>query len=95
MEPGSRDEPLRLPSWQIERDDESAYELGDALRVLGGRGVPGIDDSDSAVLRPRELYESQGRGDEYRKIVATLKSERAEYCAKFPALSEEIVAAVR
>jgi len=57
--------------------------------------VPGIDDSDSAVLRPRELYESQGRGDEYQKIVATLKSERAEYCAKFPALSEEIVAAVR
>src|SRR5437660_7276774 len=57
--------------------------------------VPGIDDSDSAILRPRELYESQGRGDEYRKIVATLKSERAEYCAKFPALSEEIVAAVR
>ena len=57
--------------------------------------VPGIDDSDSAVLRPRELYESQGRGDEYQKIVGTLKSERAEYCAKFPALSEEIVAAVR
>src|SRR2546425_3042060 len=57
--------------------------------------VPGIDQSDSAILRPRELYESQGRGDEYQKIVVTLKSERAEYCAKFPALSEEIIAAVR
>jgi hypothetical protein len=44
MEPGGRDEPLRLPSWQIERGDESTYEFGDALRVLGGRGVPGIDD---------------------------------------------------
>jgi phosphoenolpyruvate carboxykinase (ATP) len=56
--------------------------------------VPGIDDSDSAVLRPRELYESQGRGDEYRKIVERLKSERTEYLKKYPALSDEIVAAV-
>src|SRR5919204_3947651 len=38
--------------------------------------VPGIDESESAVLRPRELYESQGRGEEYGKIVETLKAER-------------------
>src|SRR5213596_4010140 len=37
--------------------------------------VPGIEDADSAVLRPRELYESQGRSDEYSKIVERLKSE--------------------
>src|SRR5881227_3402290 len=37
--------------------------------------VPGIEDSDSAVLRPRELYESQGRDEEYGKIVAQLKRE--------------------
>ena len=57
--------------------------------------VPGIDESDSAILRPRELYESQGRRDEYRKIVDRLKDERVEYLEKFPALSDEIVAAVR
>src|SRR5436309_2421358 len=57
--------------------------------------VPGIDDSDAAVLRPKDLYESQGRSDEYQKIVDRLKAERAEYLSKFPALSEEIVAAVR
>src|SRR3954464_13720852 len=57
--------------------------------------VPGIEDSDAAVLRPKELYESQGRGDDYAKIVETLKSERVEYLQKYPALSDEIVDAVR
>ena len=50
--------------------------------------MPGIEESDSAVLRPRELYESQGRQDEYRKIVDTLKGERVEYLQKFPALRQ-------
>jgi phosphoenolpyruvate carboxykinase (ATP) len=57
--------------------------------------VPGIDESDSAVLRPRELYESQGRSEEYQKIVDRLKSERVEFLQKFPGLSDEIIAAVR
>src|SRR5947199_3443686 len=57
--------------------------------------VPGIEGSDSAVLRPRELYESQGRDEEYGKIVAQLKRERVEYLQKYPALSDEIVDAVR
>jgi phosphoenolpyruvate carboxykinase (ATP) len=57
--------------------------------------VPGIDDSDSAVLRPKELYESQGRGDDYAKIVETLKAERVDYLKQYPALSDEIVDAVR
>ncbi|MFL5886852.1 MAG: phosphoenolpyruvate carboxykinase, partial [Thermoleophilaceae bacterium] len=57
--------------------------------------VPGIEESDSAVLRPRELYESQDRSDEYRKIVDRLKSERVEYLKKYPALSDEIIDAVR
>ena len=57
--------------------------------------MPGIEDSDSAVLRPKELYESAGRGDDYAKIVETLKSERVEYLQKYPALSDEIVDAVR
>jgi phosphoenolpyruvate carboxykinase (ATP) len=57
--------------------------------------VPGIDAADAAILRPRELYESQGRSEEYAKVVDRLKSERVEYLKQFPALSDEIVAAVR
>ena len=57
--------------------------------------VPGIDASDAAILRPRELYEQQGRSDEYQKIVERLKGERVEYLKKYPALSTEIVDAVR
>jgi phosphoenolpyruvate carboxykinase (ATP) len=57
--------------------------------------VPGIDESEAAVLRPKDLYESLGRSDEYDKIVERLKSERVEYLQKFPALSDEIVDAVR
>ncbi|MEA2411112.1 MAG: phosphoenolpyruvate carboxykinase [Thermoleophilaceae bacterium] len=57
--------------------------------------VPGIEADDSAVLRPKELYESQGRSDDYAKIVETLKAERVEYLQKYPALSDEIVDAVR
>ena len=61
---------------------------------LVAREVPGIDSSDAAVLRPRELYSSQGRSDEYSKHVERLKAERGEFLAKFPALSDEIRAAV-
>ncbi|MDP8943760.1 MAG: phosphoenolpyruvate carboxykinase [Actinomycetota bacterium] len=62
---------------------------------LVAAAVPGIDRSDEAVLRPRELYAEQGRGDEYARIVERLKLEREEFLRKFPALSEDIVAAVR
>jgi phosphoenolpyruvate carboxykinase (ATP) len=58
------------------------------------RSVPGIDDEDEAVLRPRELYADQGRSDEYAAIVRRLKAERAAFLADFPSLSDEIVAAV-
>jgi phosphoenolpyruvate carboxykinase (ATP) len=61
---------------------------------LLAREVPGIDASDVAVLRPRELYSTQGRSEEYSKHVERLKGEREEYLAKFPALSEEIRHAV-
>ena len=57
------------------------------------KSVPGIEDDDP-VLRPKELYEKLGRGDEYQKIVDTLKTERTEYLKKYPALSDEIVGAV-
>ena len=57
--------------------------------------VPGIDSGDEGVLRPRELYDAQGRSDEYRRMVDRLKREREEFLRGFPALSDEIVAAVR
>jgi phosphoenolpyruvate carboxykinase (ATP) len=57
--------------------------------------VPGIDREDEAVLRPRELYASEGRSDEYERMVERLKGEREEFMRGFPVLSEEIVAAVR
>jgi phosphoenolpyruvate carboxykinase (ATP) len=57
--------------------------------------VRGIEGDDEAVLRPRELYEAQGRSKEFARIVERLKQEREEFLRSFPALSEEIVAAVR
>jgi phosphoenolpyruvate carboxykinase (ATP) len=61
---------------------------------LVARGVPGIDSADHGILRPRELYASQGRGDEYERHVQRLKDERSEFLRGFPALSEQIVRAV-
>lgn len=72
----------------IEWEDDPDFGYQVAARV------PGIEEADAAVLRPRELYESQGRGEDYAGIVARLKDERTEFLKKFPALSKEIVAAV-
>jgi phosphoenolpyruvate carboxykinase (ATP) len=57
--------------------------------------VPGIDVADLDVLQPRRLYEATGRSEDYRALVQRFKSERAEFLAAFPSLSDEIVAAVR
>ena len=67
-----------------ERDPDFGY--------LVASSVPGFDDP--LLLRPRRLYEEQGRGDEYGALVERFKAERAEFLGKFPSLSEEIVAAV-
>jgi phosphoenolpyruvate carboxykinase (ATP) len=70
-----------------ERDPDFGY--------LVAAEVPGIDAADAAVLRPRALYEAQGRQDEYDGLVRRFKDERAAFLAEFPSLSDEIVAAVR
>jgi phosphoenolpyruvate carboxykinase (ATP) len=49
---------------------------------------------DPELLRPRELYERQGRMDEYGRIVATLKADRHDYIQTFPGLDPSIVAAL-
>ena len=54
--------------------------------------LPDFDDPE--LLRPRELYERQGRMDEYGQIVATLKADRHEYIQTFPGLDPSIVAAL-
>jgi len=54
--------------------------------------LPGFDDDE--LLRPRGLYERQGRLDEYASIVETLKADRHAYIQTFPGLDPSIVAAL-
>jgi phosphoenolpyruvate carboxykinase (ATP) len=70
--------------WQA--DPDFGYQIA--------RRVPGIDGEDEAVLRPRELYESQGRLEEYERQVERLHRERREFLSGFESLSDEIVDAV-
>ena len=58
------------------------------------RHVPGIDAEDEAVLRPRELFEAQGRVEEYERQVDRLHRERREFLSGFESLTSEIVDAV-
>jgi phosphoenolpyruvate carboxykinase (ATP) len=60
-----------------------------------GYGVAkAIDGVDPELLQPRKLYEREDRMDEYDRIVAALRAERAEYLAKYPALDPRITAAL-
>jgi len=67
-----------------EQDPDFGYEVATS--------VPGVDDEE--LLQPRRLYERQGRTEDYTRIVERLKSERAEFLARFPGLAEEIVKSV-
>lgn len=69
-----------------ERDPEFGYLVATA--------VPGIDASDADILRPRLLYERQGRLDEYRAIVERLKSERRDFLSRFTTLDRDILESV-
>ena len=51
--------------------------------------VPGVDDTE--LLRPRMLYERQGRVEEYESMVERLVVERLEYLRAYPALVPEVV----
>jgi phosphoenolpyruvate carboxykinase (ATP) len=66
-----------------DRDPDFGYEVASH--------VPGIEGDDELLLRPRALYERQGRLDEHRQIVERLRAERREYLASFPALDRDIV----
>jgi phosphoenolpyruvate carboxykinase (ATP) len=68
-------------SWT--EDDDFGYLVADNL--------PGIDDAD--LLRPRLLYERQGRMVEYVEVVDRLKQERVARLEEFPELTPEIIKA--
>lgn len=67
------------------------WEADPDFGYLVATDVPGIDPDDGSVLRPRELYEAQGRQDEYGKLVERFRRERGEFLAQFSALSQEII----
>jgi phosphoenolpyruvate carboxykinase (ATP) len=69
-----------------EEDPDFGYKVA--------RHVPGIDAEDEVVLRPRELYEAQGRVDEYESRVERLHRERREFLSGFESLTPQIVDAV-
>ncbi|MCP3996678.1 MAG: phosphoenolpyruvate carboxykinase [bacterium] len=52
------------------------------------------DFPDFELLRPRTLYERQGRLEEYAGIVESLADERREYLRSYPGLDESIVNAI-
>ena len=62
------------------------------FRYQVASAVPDFDDDE--LLRPRTLYDRQGRGDEYDALVERLKAERVARLQEFPQLSEEIIKAV-
>jgi phosphoenolpyruvate carboxykinase (ATP) len=51
--------------------------------------VPGFDDPE--LLQPRRLYQRQGRTEEYRDAVSSLKDERREYMRTHEGLAPEVV----
>jgi phosphoenolpyruvate carboxykinase (ATP) len=64
-------------------DDDFGYQVAES--------VPGIDDPE--LLRPRTLYEREGRTEEYGALVDRFRSERLEFLKGFPDLDEEIIKA--
>jgi phosphoenolpyruvate carboxykinase (ATP) len=69
------------------------WEVDPDFGYFVAASVPGIDDID--VLQPRRLYASQGRSDEYRRLVDALKAERRAYLEQHAGLGEQVVAAVQ
>jgi phosphoenolpyruvate carboxykinase (ATP) len=65
------------------------------FHYLVARDVPGVEAEDHDLLEPCRLYEATGRQHEYALLVERFKRERSEFLARFPSLSDEIVAAVR
>ena len=67
------------------------FEDDPDFRYLVASSLPGFDDEE--LLRPAELYEREGRRDEYRAIVDRLKVDRVAHLQQFSELSEDIIKA--
>jgi phosphoenolpyruvate carboxykinase (ATP) len=66
-----------------------AWEEDPDFGYLVATEVPGVDDPH--LLRPRELYEAQGRSEEYKRLVEHLKEDRREYMAGHAGLPGEVI----
>lgn len=70
-------------------DDSIEWEVDPDFGYEVATSIPDFDDDE--LLRPRRLYERQGRVDEYEAIIADLERARAEYLASYPALDPRVV----
>jgi phosphoenolpyruvate carboxykinase (ATP) len=68
------------------------WETDPVFGYLVATDVPDFDDPE--LLQPRRLYEAQGRGDEYERLVQSLKAERREYMRQHEGLEPGIVEAL-
>ena len=66
-----------------EKDPDFGYDVATT--------VPGIRSEDKALLQPRQLYDCQGRSDEYGAIVERIRADRLEYLRSWPGLDPEII----
>jgi phosphoenolpyruvate carboxykinase (ATP) len=67
-----------------ETDPDFGYEVA--------ASVPGVDDP--MLLRPRLLYEDQGRASEYAALVTALHEDRRAHLAGYPDLRPDIASSV-
>jgi phosphoenolpyruvate carboxykinase (ATP) len=70
-----------------------AWEEDPDFGYFVASSVPEVDDIE--VLQPRRLYERQGRSDEYKERVESLKAERIAYLEEFEGLDPSILDAVK
>jgi phosphoenolpyruvate carboxykinase (ATP) len=69
-------------------DGTIEWEVDPDFGYFVATGMPDFDDEE--LLQPRKLYERQGRTEEYERIVAQLKDDRAAYLAGFERLDPVI-----
>jgi phosphoenolpyruvate carboxykinase (ATP) len=69
-----------------------SWEEDPDFGYLVATDVPDFDDPE--LLQPRALYEAQGRSEEYRRVVDSLKAERREYMAGHEGLEPGVVEAL-
>ena len=70
-------------------EDTIEWETDPEFGYLVATSVPDFDDPE--LLRPRRLYESQGRLDEYERLVNQLKDERRAYMRSHAGLDDAVV----